>query len=270
MNQAPHDLIESLKTLGLTEYEAKVYATLVALERAEVKPICENVDIPRPSVYQSLKTLTDRGLVQVINTKPAVYRATPPEIAIRHIAESHKNAEKNALDKLSELEGSLSGGTSEEALWTLYGDENIEHSIEELLKGAEKSVKLLFPADNYYHLGLLRGKKIDVELIVFGDSYEHISTAGLKGLKIHDALGIDADYFANIAGYLARLPVPPEQFEKFILIIADDKDVLYVPPFPSRTRSGITSKNPIFVALAGIVFAAVWEHTPQIFPRTKQ
>ncbi|WP_424357715.1 TrmB family transcriptional regulator [Methanocella sp. MCL-LM] len=270
MSQTPHELIESLKTLGLTEYEAKVYATLVALDRAEVKPICENVDIPRPSVYQSLKTLTDKGLVQVVNAKPAVYRATPPEIAIEHIAEAHKSAEKNALQMLSELEGSISGGADEEALWTLYGTENIEHSMEELLKGADKSVKLVLPADHYHYLDLLRGKKVEVELIVFGSSIEQIIRSGIKSLKVHNALGLDAAYFASIAGYLSRLPVTPEQLEKFILLIVDDEEVMYAPPFPARTKSGIRSKNPMFVALAGIVFTAVWEHTPQVAPRTKQ
>jgi len=32
-------LVESLKTLGLTEYEAKVYSALVLFDRAEVKQI---------------------------------------------------------------------------------------------------------------------------------------------------------------------------------------------------------------------------------------
>ncbi len=75
MKTISNKLVESLKTLGLTEYEAKVYSALVLFERTEVKQVYEFLDAPKPSVYQSLKTLTDKGLVQVVNAKPAIYRA---------------------------------------------------------------------------------------------------------------------------------------------------------------------------------------------------
>src|SRR5512144_1989239 len=104
MRQISNELVESLKTLGLTEYEAKVYSALVLFDKTEVKQIYEYLDAPKPSVYQSLKTLMDKGLVQVISAKPAVYRAMPPAIAIEHMAEVHRKAEESALIELEELE----------------------------------------------------------------------------------------------------------------------------------------------------------------------
>ncbi len=110
-------LIESLKTLGLTEYEAKVYSGLVQFDQAEVKQIYEYLEIPKPSVYQSLKTLTDKGLVQIVSSRPAIYRATPPKIALRHMTDVHRKAEDDAMLELEELEKSpLGPGIPQRAL----------------------------------------------------------------------------------------------------------------------------------------------------------
>jgi len=136
MNELDANLIESLKTMGLTEYEAKVYSALVLFQRSEVKQIYEYLSIPKPSVYQSLKKLTDKGLAQVVNAKPAIYRAIPPEIAIRHMTEVYQKAEKNALSVLEELEKKSVERENPDVIWTLFGEENLEHRMDELMTKA--------------------------------------------------------------------------------------------------------------------------------------
>ena len=140
MNEISTNLIESLKTMGLAEYEAKVYSTLVLFERAEVKRIYEYLNVPKPSVYQSLKGLMDKGLVMMVSSKPAIYRAVPPKIALRHLIEIHKNAEKSALEELEHLEKSNLETEDSEIIWTLFGENNVEHSMEELMSKAKKSI----------------------------------------------------------------------------------------------------------------------------------
>ena len=92
MSELSIELIESLKTMGLAEYEAKVYSTLVLFERAEVKRIYEYLNIPKPSVYQSLKGLMDKGLVMMVSSKPAIYKAVTPKIALRSLIRIHEDA----------------------------------------------------------------------------------------------------------------------------------------------------------------------------------
>lgn len=258
------ELIESLKTLGLTEYEAKVYSALVLFERTEVKQIYEYLDAPKPSVYQSLKTLMDKGLVQVVNAKPAVYRATPPKIALKHMTEIHKNAETIALKELEELEQSRVEDESPDVLWTLYGTESIEHNMEELLGKVKGSVRLILPDHYLDYLELLRDRDVEVNLIAFGKDSSLAEKYGLRHATVHDALKVDLSDFASIAQYFSRLPVPPENFTKFIMILVDDSEFMYIPPLPGKTKTGLTSMNPMIVALIGIIFGAIWDHSPEV------
>src|SRR5208337_2239661 len=83
MNHISTGLIRSLKTLGLSEYEARAYSALVMHDHAEAKELVEFLDISKPSVYGSLQSLEDMGLVVIANSKPATYRAVSPDMAVK-------------------------------------------------------------------------------------------------------------------------------------------------------------------------------------------
>jgi sugar-specific transcriptional regulator TrmB len=266
MNTISNDLIEALKTLGLTEYEAKVYSALVLFDRTEVKQVYEFLDAPKPSVYQSLKTLTDKGLVSVVNAKPAIYRATPPGIAIKHMAEAHRKVEEIALLELEELEKSRVEREAPDIIWTLYGIENIEHTMEEMLGNAKRSVKLILPDAFLGYLEILRGKGVDVELIMFGFDPSVPEKYGLEYLAVRDALGLDVKDLAPLLKNFSGFPVPPENLTRLIMVLVDDEHFMYIPPVPGTTMSGITSQNPFVTALAGMAFKTFWERMPLMYP----
>lgn len=264
MNEISINLVESLKTMGLAEYEAKVYSTLVLFERAEVKRIYEYLNVPKPSVYQSLKGLMDKGLVMMVSSKPAIYRAVPPRIALKHLIEVHKNAEKSALEELERLERSSPEPEDSEIIWTLFGENNVEHSMEELMCKAQRSVKLILPVEYIDFLSFLTGKDLKIDLLMFGKDTSLASRYKLKNLTVHDGHKIDVSDFGDLSIYLDSLPLPPEQYSNSIFIFIDDKEFMYVPPYPGKTKSGITSKNPYLIGLVNILAGAVWEHTPEV------
>ncbi|CAJ36500.1 putative transcription regulator (TrmB family) [Methanocella arvoryzae MRE50] len=269
MKPISSNLVDSLKTLGLTEYEAKVYSALVLFDRAEVKQIYEYLDAPKPSVYQSLKTLMDKGLVQVVNAKPAVYRATPPKIAIKHLTEIHRSAEEAALQELEELEQSRIEQDLPDMLWTVYGEVNIGHSIEEMLTDARRSVKLILPDAYLHHLEHLRDREITVDLITFGADLSIPGKYGLKYLTMKDAFGVDLHDLEPILKNI-RLPMPSSNLTRLVLMAVDDDRFMYVPPLPSQNRSGITTSNPMINALAQMVFQTLWERMPFTYPESNK
>jgi sugar-specific transcriptional regulator TrmB len=61
-----------LRKLGLTEKEARVYLAGLELGPGSVQKIAENVGIPRPTAYQIIKKLEEKGLF--IETKQAKKR----------------------------------------------------------------------------------------------------------------------------------------------------------------------------------------------------
>ncbi len=261
------NLIDSLKTLGLTEYEAKVYSALVLFDRAEVKQIYEYLDAPKPSVYQSLKTLTDKGLVQVVNAKPAVYRAIPPVIALNHMTEIHRKAEEASLRELEELAMSrVDAEDNTEILWTLYGAENVGHSIEEFFRGATRSLKLALPREYYHYFELLRDKDIAIELATFDGDTSFIREYGLKNVVLYDVRRIDLSEFQGLLKHMTKPPLSPENLPRLIFIMTDDDNMMYIPPFPTKTMTGFTTRNPSICALVEIIYGIIREHSPRVYP----
>lgn len=264
MTEISNNLIESLKTMGLTEYEAKVYSALVLFDLAEVKQIYQYLEVPKPSVYQSLKGLMDKGLVMIVSSKPAIYRAVSPTIAIRHLSEVHENAEKIALRELEHLEENKIENEIPNIMWTLFGDNNVEHSMEELISKARQSIKLILPSNYLDYLCFVNSKDLRIQLLFFGEEAAMANTHDLKNLTVHNGYKLDLSQFGSVYKYLSKHPLPPEQYSKFIMVLIDDEEVMYVPSFPDNSKSGITSKNPYFIGMVNLIFGAVWEHTPEM------
>ncbi len=253
-------LIESLKTLGLTEYEAKVYSGLIQFGEAEVKQIYEYLEIPKPSVYQSLKTLTDKGLVQIVSARPAVYRATPPKIALRHMTDVHRKAEDDAMLELEELEKSRVGQEYPDVIWTLFGKENVEHKLEEMFEGADGSVRAILPGDYIVYLGLVVGRGFPIDVMTFGKDNVDMIRDAFPEVRVHDMSTVDIRGLEPMLAKFARLPVSPEQFRHAIGVLSDDKEMMWIPPVPGVV-TGLTSRNPMVVTLMDIIFSIVWERT---------
>ncbi|HML04223.1 MAG TPA: helix-turn-helix domain-containing protein [Methanobacterium sp.] len=266
MTEISNDLIESLKTMGLAEYEAKVYSALVLFERAEVKRIYEYLGVPKPSVYQSLKSLMDKGIVMRVSSKPAIYRAVPPKIALRNLMEVHKNAEKNAIAELEQLESNNTEIETDEIIWTLFGENNVKNSMEELIEKAQTSIKLILTDDYLDFLSFASSKDLEIDLLTFGKDTDIAKRYDLKNLTVHDGCKIDVSNFGDLSKYLVNLPLPPGQYSKFIFVLIDDEEFMYVPPYPGKTKSGITSRNPYLIRLVDLLYGAVWEHTPELLP----
>jgi len=80
-------IVEGLKKLGLTEYEAKAYASLVGLGEATAREIHEASRVPRTRVYDILKDLAEKGFVEFIQGSPTYYRVVEPERVMERMRE---------------------------------------------------------------------------------------------------------------------------------------------------------------------------------------
>ncbi len=67
-------LVEALKIFGLSEYEAKVLLALIAKGELTAKEIAEFSGVPRTSVYDVIKSLINKGLVEAYG-KPMKFKA---------------------------------------------------------------------------------------------------------------------------------------------------------------------------------------------------
>jgi sugar-specific transcriptional regulator TrmB len=123
------DLRNNLETLGFSPNESKVFMVLMKGKTQTAAEIAEDAGIPRPSVYEILKSFTEKGFCNEIETPSKLwYEIIDPDIVEDKIEKELNNTYKNKIDH---LKGSFGRFKS------LYKSENVESSqlSIELLRG---------------------------------------------------------------------------------------------------------------------------------------
>jgi sugar-specific transcriptional regulator TrmB len=241
-------LISSLSTLGLTNDEARVYATLVLFDHAEAKEIVEYLSLSKPSVYKALERLAERGLAVQQKSKPARYRAVSPEMAISILMKDHENASEQALSALQKLEQEKVRTDTEDAVWTIYGTANIEYKIQDLFRKAKLHI-LCVVGDQYISLlDNVPVRDLPLRLVVLSSSpgIEEKMRKKFPGPRT-EIQQIPLEKFASPPPFLT-LPNIDEawkllRFENVLQVYVDDGELLMSMAIFSSGASVLNTRN---------------------------
>ena len=91
------ELVGQLTRLGLTSYEAKAYLSLIKRDSYTAAQVARQAALPRQRIYDVLGTLVQKGLAVARPGNVVKYAATPPEVAVNMLIQSHRQ-------ELSEME----------------------------------------------------------------------------------------------------------------------------------------------------------------------
>jgi sugar-specific transcriptional regulator TrmB len=98
------DLNQTLKEIGLSQGEAKVYLALLKLGPAIVSEIKEETNLHRTTIYDFIEKLLNKGLINyVIKNNIKHYNATQPDKLLAYIKEKEEHI-KGILPSLTELQ----------------------------------------------------------------------------------------------------------------------------------------------------------------------
>lgn len=86
--------VDTLKGLGLTQYEASVYVALLGTGPLEARETAKRADVPTGRIYDALHALSDKGMVEIMQGRPKRFRARQPSIALDDLL-SNKRVELN-------------------------------------------------------------------------------------------------------------------------------------------------------------------------------
>jgi HTH-type transcriptional regulator, sugar sensing transcriptional regulator len=262
MESIPSPLIKSLNDLGLSSYEASVYAALVLYDNAEAKEIIDFLSISKPSVYEALERLSDMGLAVKRVSKPARYSAISPEMAIELLMDKHRNAADQALETLKTLEKEKVKTDKEEALWTIYGEANIKYKIRDLFGKAKHQINCTIGERYLPVIENIKIKNISLHLLVVSDN------PGLEK-KLHGLFpGKKADIHV-ISSEQFKVPPsfsPPEFEEIFKMmtventleLIVDDEELIMIPPFISGNISVLNTRNRLAIFQIKLMNQLTW------------
>ena len=100
------DRLRKMADHGLTEYQARVYLTLLDLGSATASQISPLSKVPRTRIYATMQQLHEKGLVQILPETPLRYKAVPFATYLQTLADDMRSRAKQidtGLDGLAQI-----------------------------------------------------------------------------------------------------------------------------------------------------------------------
>lgn len=189
-------MIEKLKKLGLTGYEAQAYLAVLKLGDAEANEIAGDAKIPMGRIYNVLSSLEEARLIRAQDTRPRRYACVEPAAAMERLlknkqeelSQSAVELETLSFDLASELSG-IRGRHHARSFWTVaIGDESLE-LVRECIAGAKKEL-LVFMASRIPSERLKKDLMKEDHLGILNTIHETLK----KGVEIKVVLSKDVDF----------------------------------------------------------------------------
>jgi hypothetical protein len=101
------DELDLLTRIGLTGYERKALATLMAYGVADAETLCREGSIPSSKIYLAMEKLGAMGLVELQPTRPKLYSALPDDELIERLISIARTDTEQFVRQVEVLKQSL-------------------------------------------------------------------------------------------------------------------------------------------------------------------
>ena len=266
-------MLDKLKQLGLTGYEALAYLTLLKLGDSEANEISVDAGIPMGRIYNVLSSLEEKRLIRAQDTRPKRFSGVEPKTAMERLSNIRKDELEQAASQIETLANDLTSrlldvktSKPEKTFWTVaIGEESQELSMESI-QGARDEI-LFFMASR------ITAQRVKKEILneKYSGLMDSILEAVKRGVKVKVILNNEVDMCAleeypavkQLMTYMGgkfecRLAaVPSTAFD-----IIDGENVLLKMVNPLNTEELFAVVNVRDIKLAGELrekFFAIWE-----------
>ena len=118
-----------LGKLGITEYEARAYVSLVAKGFGTAEEVADLAGIPRTSAYKALQSLAEKEFVTVSDGRPTIFHPVPlADVRARVMGDIEA-----MFDKLEVVKDMLSEKGAPQLVFTIAGKKRVLSKIGEML-----------------------------------------------------------------------------------------------------------------------------------------
>lgn len=136
--------IETLKKLGLTDYEAKIALALLKLGPSKVREIYKECYVPKNKIYECLDNLIKKAIIEVLPTIPKRYLIKNINSLDNLIKKKEKDLEVLKKDLYSLKKLKLNNpSSSKESVLIIYGHEPFLTKLKESLSKVSKENLIL-------------------------------------------------------------------------------------------------------------------------------
>ncbi len=136
-------IVELLVELGLTEYQARVYYSLVMLGPSGVSEIHGHSGVPRTKIYETIKEIMQLGLAEFQAGRPSLYRAINPEALVKRLTDDYLNSAREVGSLLEDRSREVDRSSPQDLAWTVKGNTAIRRKLAEVIVSAKEEVLVL-------------------------------------------------------------------------------------------------------------------------------
>lgn len=234
-----NEILNSLRRLGLNQYETRAYHALSASASSTAGELSEKAELPRPRVYDVLTSLQEKGFVAIQPGRPVRYAALGIGEAVKTLRkqkEATLTEELAAIEKIgNELNAKMKNAKVdekfgiEENVWTLKGQDSIYSKLGTMLANSKSHVMVSASAE-----GVAR------KFAAHGQEFEK---ARARGVKVKVVSKTPPNNLPKEFTHHAReLPT------RFVL--ADDQALLFLTEerTPAEDEVGLWVRSPHIVS----------------------
>ncbi len=253
------EIIATMKKFGLSDYEARVYTYLNLMGPSKAGEISRESGVPQAKIYSVLESLMRKNLVQLMETKPKIFRAIDFKEGFDIIlSEKLKEIEMlkllaKDLAKVKRNEEQVGYG-----IWSLNSKKRNEF-FDTVCKMIRKSKKYVFGVSRDFS----RYSKLDFE----------IKKAIKRGVKIY-LLGFNKpneESYHRALGY-AKLGVQIRIFQTNIhprIVLVDGKEILFRLDYDPYQKEGFRftyfwSEDPSLVRVFDQYLKMLWKRAKKL------
>ena len=129
-------IVERVKSLGFTAYEAKAYISLLQNSPVTRYELSKNSGVPRSAIYDVIRKLETIGAVNGMYTEPEKYVPLPPDQLFELLERQFKERISEAKSSLKNYDNQLEAGH----LWNIVGYKNMIHKAREMVGRSEAKI----------------------------------------------------------------------------------------------------------------------------------
>ncbi|HAK47471.1 MAG TPA: TrmB family transcriptional regulator [Spirochaeta sp.] len=130
---------------GFTEYEAKVYLSLLSNHPASAYSISQHSGVPHSRVYDISRRLIKKGYAVSAGSNPEVFSPLSPEELVEKIRSDNEKLTSKLKIKLE----SINFSADFDPVWNLHTREEALDKVVEIIAGAEKKIYIGFWSEEY-------------------------------------------------------------------------------------------------------------------------
>lgn len=139
---------KAMRELGLTNYEAQAYTSLLELGPMPAGRISQSAHVPYSKIYEVLGSLESKGWIETERGRPSKYYPKAPTVALDTIKLQFEDTfSRNESQILSELQPIYEKKEVHERpdIWIVRGQYNVLSKIQEMLERSRKEILIAVP-----------------------------------------------------------------------------------------------------------------------------